>query len=110
MRSTLVWVLVLINLLLLAGLIGRVSRPNAALAQNRPAPARPGDYLMIPGEVTGMPAAVVYMIDITNGQLGAMVYNDTMKRLEAMPGKIDLAAVFSEAAPAQPEGNKRVKR
>jgi len=109
MKTTLIWGLAILNALLCAALLNRVSAPNAAMAQNRPAeprpeaarPARPGDYLMIPGEVTGGSTSVVYVLDTTNGLLGAMAYDDTVKQLQSMPGRIDLTQVFSQATPRQ---------
>jgi hypothetical protein len=97
MKDNAIKLLVLLNVALLASFVGgrfltSSPDPNAAFAQNR----RPGDYLMIPGEVTGGSTSVVYVIDTTNGWLGAMAYDDTVRRLETMPGKIDLATVFTQ--------------
>lgn len=104
MKHAAIVALVAVNAVLLAGLINRAtagspggpSLAGVAHAQNRP--ARPGDYLMIPGEVTGGSSSVVYVIDTTNGWLGAFAYDDAVKRVEAMPNKIDLAQIFTTAA------------
>lgn len=72
MRSKLVWALVALNVLLLTGLVGQWLRPNAAVAQ---APARPSDYIMLPGTVQGSPAELIYMIDTQNGLLSARYFD-----------------------------------
>jgi hypothetical protein len=91
MKSTVLWGLIALNVLLLVSFLCQITRPNAAIAQ---AARRPADYLMIPGEVTGGPSAVVYMIDTSNGLLGAMTYDDTRHQLQNMP-PIDLNAIFN---------------
>ncbi|HRK30016.1 MAG TPA: hypothetical protein PLD59_02980 [Tepidisphaeraceae bacterium] len=115
MKSTVIWGLIVINGLLAFALLSRVAAPNTALAQNRPAeprpeanrPARPGDYVMIPGEVTGGSTSVVYVIDTTNGLLGAIAYDDSVKQLQSMPGRIDLQQVFTQATPRQGADGKK---
>src|SRR3982750_1390646 len=95
-KSTILWGLVALNVVLLITFVGQYTRPNAAHAQAGAA-RRPADYIMIPGEVTGGTSSVVYMIDTSNGMLGAMTYDDTRKRLENMP-PIDLNSVFEAGA------------
>jgi hypothetical protein len=94
MKSTLLWALVALNALLLAGVVGRFVKPSSAMAQ---AARRPSDYIMIPGEIAGISGAVVFIIDTGNGQLGGMTYDDANKRIDAMP-PIDLARVFEAGA------------
>ena len=89
MKRRILWALVALNILLAISLAMRFGRDNTAIAQVR----RPADYIMIPGEVSGGASSVVYIIDTTNGWLGAMAYDDARKQLEAMP-PIDLARVF----------------
>jgi len=84
MKSTMLWSLVVVNAVLLAALLGRAMRDNAALAQQPPVNRRPGDYILIPGEVTGGSSSVVYILDTTNGLLGGMSYNDSTHRIETM--------------------------
>lgn len=113
MKSTAIWGLVILNVLLLAALIGGVATPNAAFAQQRPAAngGRPGDYLMIPGEVTGGSTSVVYVIDTTNAVLGALAYDDSTKQLQSMPGKIDLSQVFTtEVIPTERSEKKGARK
>ena len=89
MKRRILWALVACNVLLAVTLAMRFTRDNTAVAQLR----RPSDYVLIPGSVNGAPSAVVYMIDTTNGWLGAMFYDDSSKQLSAMT-PIDLARVF----------------
>ena len=98
MKNRILWCLVVLNVLLAVGLAVRLTGNNEAVAQVR----RPADYIMIPGEVGGGASAVVYMIDTTNGFLGAMAYDDAAKKLNTMP-PIDLARVF-ETGPAAGTG------
>src|SRR5580765_3676242 len=91
MRRRIFWTLIVLNLLLVITLIARLTPggENAAVAQVR----RPADYIMIPGEVNGGSAMVVYILDTTNGLLGAMVYDDSQRVLNTMP-PLDLSRVF----------------
>jgi hypothetical protein len=89
MKSTILWTLAGLNILLLVGFVSRYTGENQALAQVR----RPAEYVMIPGEVIGGSSAVVYIIDTTNGQLGAMSFDDTRSAIDMMP-PIDLTRVF----------------
>jgi hypothetical protein len=100
MKSTFLWALIVLNVLLLIGVVGRFSRPNAAVAQ---AVRRPGEYIMIPGEVSGGNAGVVYILDTTNGLLSAMTLQPGNERMVSMP-KIDLAQIFARGADAVEKG------
>jgi hypothetical protein len=97
MKIRILWALAALNVLLVITLAGRFSSENAAVAQ---APRRPADSIMIPGEVTGGSSAVVYIIDTSNGLLGAATYDDSRREINTMP-PIDLARVF-ETGPAIP--------
>jgi hypothetical protein len=114
MKSTVLWALVILNAVLAASFLSRIMNENAAMAQVRPQPQqqqqqqqlrRPGDYVMIPGEVTGGPSGLVYMLDTTNGILGAITYDDTRREIGVMP-TMDLARIFElgaqPAVPPQP--------
>ena len=100
MKKRILWALAGLNVLLVMTLAGRLSSDNTAMAQGV---KRPSDYIMIPGEVGGGASAVVYMIDTSNGLLGAMTYDDPQKTLNTMP-PIDLARVFDTGAPNTPRG------
>lgn len=93
MKTKVMWALVVLNVVLLAGLVFRFGRPNVAVAQ--PAP-RPGEYIMVSGEVQGGPAAVVYMIDETNRMLTARTYDENRKQFNDM-APIELDRVFDAA-------------
>jgi hypothetical protein len=96
MKSTILWTLVALNVLLAVMLINRHTQDNAAFAQAPGAAAarRPGDYLLIPGDVTGVSSGLVYIVDTNNGWLGAMSYDDSSKKLGVMP-RIDITKAMS---------------
>ena len=97
-RSTLVWALVALNVLLMAALVGRWLKPSSALAaQQAAAAARPGDYIIVPAEVVGGNGAIVYVVDTTRGQLSAMGLENN--HLASM-APIDLNRVFDARAGA----------
>ena len=107
-RSTLVWALVALNVLLMAALVGRWVKPSTAMAQARGGgaggggAARPGDYIIVPAEVVGGNGAIVYVIDTTRGQLSAMgLEND---RLASM-APVDLNRVFEARGGARRAGD-----
>jgi hypothetical protein len=87
-RSTLVWALVALNVLLAAALLGRWMKPSTAMAQ---AANRPGDYIIVPAEVVGGNGAIIYIVDTTRGQLSAMGLEQN-KLVSMAP--IDLSRVY----------------
>lgn len=90
MKSWLIGGLAIVNVLLFITWITRTAPQSAAIAQA----SRPGDYVMIPGEVIGGGGtSVVYLVDTTNGTLAAVAYDNN--DLLAMP-PIDLSRVFQE--------------
>jgi hypothetical protein len=93
MKSTIHLTLVVLNVLMAVMLINRHTQYNAAFAQ-APAARRPGDYLLIPGDVTGVSSGLVYILDTNNGWLGAMSYDDSSKKLGVMP-RIDITKSMS---------------
>jgi hypothetical protein len=96
MKSTVLWALVGLNAVLLFMFAGQFNHLSTAQAQFR----RPADYLLIPGEVNGGSTALVYIIDSTNGKLGAMAYDDPSRTLQTMP-PIDLNRIYAVAAQNQ---------
>ncbi|MGH7215552.1 MAG: hypothetical protein ACREIT_12370 [Tepidisphaeraceae bacterium] len=99
MKSTMLWALVGLNVLLAIVLVTKFTGENTAHAQ---AAARASDYLIIPGEVTGAGvSSLIYVLDVNNGVLGGMAYQQSGQqgRLEAMP-PIDLNRFFQPAAGA----------
>ena len=100
MTKRILWALAGLNVLLVMTLAARLTSDNTAHAQGV---KRPGDYVMIPGEVSGGASAVVYLVDTGSGMLGAITYDDAQKQLNTMP-PIDLARVFDTGAPNAPRG------
>lgn len=96
MKTFLLWTLVLLNAILVATFAFRLFPDNAAHAQAGAA-RRPGDYLLIPGEVTGGSGAVVYVLDVTTGKLSAMSYDEPRNEI-GMMRELDLARVFDAGA------------
>jgi hypothetical protein len=104
LRSTLVWALVALNVLLTAALVGRWMKPSTAMAAPAAAPGgnRPGDYIIVPAEVIGGNGAIVYVIDTTRGQLSAMGLENN--RLQSM-APVELNRVFDARAGARRAGD-----
>lgn len=94
MKTKILSGLVALNVVLAVCLAGRLLRPSTAQAQVR---GRPADYIMVPGEIIGGPSDVVYVVDTTNGVLGAMTYDDTQHRLDVMQ-PINLNTIFQRGA------------
>ncbi|WP_428938514.1 hypothetical protein [Fontivita pretiosa] len=100
MKSAVVWVLAIINVLLLLSLVGRHWPDNTAVAQpaGRATGVRPGDYLMIPYQALGVSNGIVVVVDQSNGQLSAISYDDANRRFDMMRNKIDLHQIFQRGA------------
>ncbi len=94
MKRNVIWGLVVLNVVLLAGVILRASTDNAAHAQanNR----RVGDVIMVPGQLPSGSASVLYLVDVGNHQLSAMSYNG--QDVEFLAPPLDLRRVFEGAA------------
>ena len=90
MKNTVLYALAILNTLLLCSFVARIVPDNTANAQVR----RPGEYLLIPGEVTGGSVGLVYVLDQSNQSLGAVAYDENAKAMNAMP-EIDLNRVFN---------------
>jgi hypothetical protein len=103
-KATLFWALAALNAALLLMLVLRAAAPQPALAQQ--AAARPGDYLMVPGEVVGGSDAVVYILSQSSRQLSAMVYDDSTHTIKSMP-PINLDRVLSAPSNASGTGGTR---
>ena len=104
MKSTVLWALVALNVVLLVSFLGRVFHESSAVAQV--AKNRPGDYLLIPAEINGTTNGIVVVLDQTDTSLSAISYDDANNRFESMP-KIDLAHVFNAGTVSPPPGLKR---
>ena len=90
MKSKVLWALVALNTVLLAALFLPRATPTAHAAG---APARPGEYIMVPGQVVGGNSEVIYILDETNRMLTARVYDQNAKGFSDMT-PIPLDRVF----------------
>ena len=97
MKSRILWALVGLNVFLAVVLVARATGEKPAMAQVR----RAADYIMIPGEVTVGNMEAVYVLDITNGELGAMTYDDGNNSIQTMV-PINLGQVFNQAVQNRP--------
>ena len=105
MKTTVLWALIALNVVLLGSLLGLRWHENAAQAQA--AARRPGDYLMIDGQISGGNVGLVYVLDSVNGQLSALTFQGSTgstSQIESMP-PMNLAAVFADE-PTSPSGVK----
>jgi hypothetical protein len=76
MKTVAFWTLIVMNIALAGVFVSRMTKNNTAQAQ---AAARPGDYLMIPGQVVGGVNDVVFVVDQTSHQLAAISYDDSSR-------------------------------
>jgi hypothetical protein len=90
LKSNVLWALVALNVLLLGALFLPRTSPTAHAAG---AGVRPGEYIMLPGQVTGGNSEVIYILDETNRLLTARVYDQNAKGFSDMP-PIPLDRVF----------------
>lgn len=102
MKSLTLLSLIVLNVVLAGALLAKYGHDNTAVAQL----GRPADYAMITGEINGNTNSVIYLVDTTNGQLGAMIFDPTRSRFDLLP-PIDLGRVLDQALQggAQPGGN-----
>jgi hypothetical protein len=80
MKNIALWSLILMNAALLAVFASRMTKSNTVQAQA--GAGRPGDYLMIPGQIVGGVNDVVYVIDQNSHQLGAISYDDASRTVQ----------------------------
>jgi hypothetical protein len=102
MKSAVLWGLGALNVVLAVLLINHLLPSNEARAQGG---ARPSDYIMVPGQLQGIPTGVVFILDTSKGELSAMSYDDVNNTLSPMP-KINLEQVFKAGASAAGGPNK----
>ena len=102
MKSAVLWALGALNVALAVAVVNKYVSPAHAQV------GRPSDYIMVPGEVTGITTGVVFIVDTSKGELSGMTYNDTNDRLEPMP-KIDLVQVFKGGQGIGAGGGNKVK-
>ena len=103
MKSMTLWALVVLNVVLGMAMVARFGRENTAVAQV----GRPSDYVMITGEINGNANSIIYLVDTTNGMLGAFIFDPTRSKFDVMP-PIDLGRILDSAAQGggAPGGNK----
>jgi len=110
MKSTMLWALIALNVLLCVTFLNRFMPGNTAIAaQNAQNARRPGEYAMIPGEITGGTAGVVYIVDTTNGLLTAASYDQTAGGGKLVSqSQINLTELFARGTgqnqPEKPKG------
>lgn len=92
MKSIALWSLIVLNVVLGMTLFARFGKENTAVAQA----GRPSDYLMIPGQVVGGSNSVIYILDMTNGMLGAMTFDPSRSRFDLMQ-PIDVNRLFDQS-------------
>lgn len=98
MKSTMLWALVALNVVLALSLFNRFTPDNTAMAQGA---RRPGEFAMIPGEVTGGSAGVVYILDTTNGFLTAATYDTAQGGGKLVSqAQINVTEIFARGAEA----------
>jgi hypothetical protein len=98
MQTKWIWALAVLNAVLLTGLITHWM-PSRADAQAA-ASYRPGDYLMIPGDIQGGPGgALVYIIDNNTGLLSARQFTGQLNGPVADAPPLDLNRLLNRRAP-----------
>lgn len=91
-RSMLVWAMVVLNVMLGMALLAKYGRESTAVAQV----GRPSDYLLVPGTVIGSTDSVIYILDMTNGVLGAMSFNSAQGSFDFLQ-PIEINRLFDAA-------------
>lgn len=91
-RSMLVWAMVVLNLMLGMALLAKYGKESTAVAQV----GRPSDYLLVPGTVIGSTDSVIYILDMTNGVLGAMSFNSAQGSFDFLQ-PIEINRLFDAA-------------
>ncbi len=81
-RSTVLWLLAVLNALLLVGLTWKLGFENTAQAQ----PRRGGDYVLIPATISNNPNGAIYMLDTRNGIISGFVLDrGVLKPMQPIP-------------------------
>lgn len=96
MKSTAIWALALLNVVLLGALVSRNMKPNAAVAQQQ-AGGRVGDYVIIPVDFPGATVGSVVVLDNVSGQLSAIQTEESTGRMYALP-RVNVTELFDAAA------------
>ncbi|HWE94906.1 MAG TPA: hypothetical protein VG269_13150 [Tepidisphaeraceae bacterium] len=97
MRSKTVCALVVLNVVLLASLCFRNAFTRTAAAAPAAGALKPSEYLMIPGEVNGGNAGVIFIVDTRNGWLTARTLDAGAKPHIIDMQPLDLNRIFAAA-------------
>lgn len=97
MKRNVISILVIVNMLLAGLLVYQLVQPNLAIAQAR----QPGNYILVRGEANGVSADLVFVLDVANGELSAMIPNQNNEKLETM-APINLYQIFDNAMQNKP--------
>ncbi|MGC4033015.1 MAG: hypothetical protein QM754_15020 [Tepidisphaeraceae bacterium] len=92
MKSTAIWALAILNVLLLGLLLGRQMKPNAAVAQAA-AGNRPGDYIVIPVDFPGATVGTIVILDNVSGQMSAVSTDESQRKMGSLP-RLNVAELF----------------
>lgn len=95
MKSTAVWALIVLNVVLLGSLVGRSMKPNAAVAQQ--AAGRVGDYVIIPVDFPGATVGSMIILDNASGELSAIQTEENSGRIASLP-PVNVTKLFDAAA------------
>lgn len=95
MKSTAIWALAILNVLLLGLLLGRQMKPNAAIAQAATG-GRPGDYVIIPVDFPGATVGTIVVLDNVSGQMSAISTDENQRRMGSLP-RLNVAEIFRRA-------------
>lgn len=103
MKTLAMYALIALNLALVAGLLARFGKEQTAVAQV----GRPADYQLIPGSINGRTDTVIYMLDQSNGWLGAMIFNGSSGQFDVMQ-PIELGRLMDARNGGAQQGNPRM--
>jgi len=77
MKTKVLWALIALNILLLAGLLSPLGHSAARAQLQGPAAQRGDHFLMVSGEVNGLPSSLLYIVDENTNQLSGRLYVDS---------------------------------
>jgi hypothetical protein len=92
-KSTALWALIALNLLLVGVLVMRHGPENRAQA----AQVNAGDILAVPGHLSGFPNGVVFLLDNNSGSLTAISFDEPTNSMTWLPQPIDIRRLANAA-------------
>jgi hypothetical protein len=93
LKSTALWALVALNLLLVGVLVMRHAPENRAQAMQ----VNAGDILAVPGHLNGFPNGVVFLLDNTSGAVTAISYDQPTNSMTWLPQPVDIRKLANAA-------------